>query len=473
MTLTIHTQEDEQRQLLVTIEVPEDRVQTAMRQAARVIARRTRIPGFRPGKAPYGVILSLVGEEALREDGIQEMAQTIFQEAIRQLDVEPYAQPILEDVQYTPALLKVLVPLEPVVVLGDYRAVRRELVEPTISDEAVDEALEHLRSHHAVVEPVDRPVEVGDQVTISGQGTFGDDEEPFFNEERLDLTVSEDAVFENTDFAEQLLGLSAGDEKTFSVTFPDSYDVEDWGGKSAEFTITVLEVKSRQLPPLDDELAKLEGDYETLDELRAATREDLARQAQQQFINDVREEWIRDLLDGVEELAYPPGAVAEELNTLIENYKNQVRMIGLEWDQFLQMQGRTEDDYREDMEEAAVESLERRLVMQKFMVSERLTVDDADFNAGIDKYLSRYGDNDDVKKVMRNYLLEQGGTMILNEVLLDKAHARITAILSGNAPELTDEVEDAADDAADAVADAVADTAEETDSAEPVTDSTK
>ena len=126
MTLNIHTEEDSERQLKVTVDVPEQRVQAQMRRTARSLAKRVRIPGFRKGKVPYNVLVNRVGEPALRADAIEEMIEPIFMEAIEEIGVQPFRQPSLDDVEFEPLVLKMTVPLEPTVTLGEYRSIRKE-----------------------------------------------------------------------------------------------------------------------------------------------------------------------------------------------------------------------------------------------------------------------------------------------------------------------------------------------------------
>ena len=170
MTLTIHTEEDDQRQLVVTVEVAEERVQKAMRNTARKLSKDAYIPGFRKGKAPYQVIVRRIGEETLRAETIEDMVQAVFEEMMEQNGFEPYGQPSLNEVESNPLVYKFTVPLEPAVTLGQYRELRRDVADVEVTDEAVAEALEQVRGRHQSVEVVERPVEAGDLVTLSGLG---------------------------------------------------------------------------------------------------------------------------------------------------------------------------------------------------------------------------------------------------------------------------------------------------------------
>ncbi len=452
MTLNISTQEDDQRQLAVTVEVDEKRVRQAMQKAAKDYARKLRIPGFRPGKAPYGIVKGYVGEENLRQDALNDILPKIFEETLAQIDVEPYAQPTLDDVDFDPLILKMTVPLEPIVVLGDYREMRREIDAVEVSDEAVDEAIDLVRQQQATTELVERASALGDELVINGKGVVpaedeDGEEDPIFDQENHHVRLEADAVFPETDFAEQLVGLSAGDEKTFTVTFPDAYEDETLAGKTATFTVEVQEVLERTVPELDDEFAKNQtGDFETLEDYRAERKEQLQEQAEEQAKNDLIEEMIGEMLENVEELVYPQGVLSAEIDEMLNGIKQQIQQIGWSWDAYLEARDLTEEEMRDEFEEGAVDRLERRLVFQKFVQTEQLLLSQEEIDSAVEKRLETF--DEEMRGYMRPYLEGEGGAMIRQELLTNKVYDRIAAIFAGEAPELTDTAEEV-----DAVAD--------------------
>jgi trigger factor len=473
VTLTIHTEEDNQRQLQLTVEVSEERVEKAMRETARKVSRDVRIPGFRPGKAPYHVLLRRIGRDALRGETIEELAPQIFEEALSQEGVEEiYGQPRLDEMTAEPLTLKFTVPLPPHVQLGDYRALRQEIEPVEITDDAIAEALEHVRTHHAVVEPVDRSAEPGDLVTVSGVGQLirwdkGEDEAPraedggeaetaeaddgeaefeegetddedddiIFEHESIELLLDAEKLFPGTPFVEQIVGMAVGEEKSFDISFPEDYEDEELASQEATFDITVLEVKRREMPALDDELAKLEGDYETLEALREDIRQGLATEARDRQREEMLEKMVDDLLAGAT-LVYPPTAVELELDEMIENFKNQVTRSGWQWEDYLRLQNETEASLRGNFRETAVKRLERNLVLRQFILDEKMTVEAADIDAAIEERLSRF-DNEELRQGMRDYFSQgYGFNTISSQVLQEKVYERMEAILAGNAPDL-------------------------------------
>jgi trigger factor len=509
VSLTIHTEEDNQRQLLVTVEVAEERVRQAMRAAARDLAREVQIPGFRKGKAPYQVIVRRVGEDVLREEAVEKLAQPIFEEMMDELDPAIFSQASLDEVQTSPLVMKYTIPLSPVAQLGDYRDLRREVESPEVTDEAVADALEKTRVRHQIVEEVERPAETGDMVTISGSGwlvALDEDEEEWdetaeeetavalepgipdpdtefdeaddedeayeeyddddeydddeydeydddddydddilFDEESIDLLLDTDTLFPGTPFVENIAGLSAGENKSFTFTFPTDYEDEELAGREANFEISVTAVKNRTLPQLDDELAQKEGPYETLDDLRNSLRQSLQKAAETEAKNALIEQMIDDLLlDAV--IVYPPVAVENEIDGMIEQFKNQMVQRGWEWEDYLRLQGMPEADLRELYREAAVKRLERQTIFNQFVMDEKLRISPEDLDARLEVQLSRFED-ETLREAMREYLGSQAGFNLLGtEILMDKAAERIKAILQGDAPDLASlELDDAAE----------------------------
>lgn len=449
MTLTIETAEDSQRQLTMTIQVPEDRVKKAMRDKARTLSREITLPGFRPGKAPYDVVVRRVGEETLRAEAIEELIQPVFEEAIDQANTEMYGRPSLDDIESNPLVFKFTIPLEPHVTLGDYRSRRKEITPVEVSDEAVEEALQYAQTRHQTLEVVDRPAQLGDVVTIGGRGTLkpaapaeGEEapaetvDEVIFDEERVEVLLETKTLFPETPFVDNIVGMSVGDQTTFSFTFGEDYELEKgFSGREATFDLTVLEIKNRELPPLDDELAKLEGDYETFDQYRESLREELARAAESNQKDELVNEMVEWLVEDAT-MVYPPAAVDVQIDEMVNDFKTRLQRSGWQVDDYLQLQGATEESLREDFRENAERQMKNQLALRQFILDEKLRVELADIDGLIEDRVARF-DNDELKNSMREYYRAgRGFEAISSEVLRDKVYERTKAILLGEAPDL-------------------------------------
>lgn len=469
MTLTIHTQEDDQRQLTMTVEVPEDRVKKAVQEQARKLSRQLNFPGFRKGKVPYPIIAKYVGEEAIRSEAVEGMVQELYKEAITQAEIQPYAPGQFEDMELAPTVLKFIVPLEPVVSLGNYRELQKELEDVEIAEEAVTEALERIRQRHQVLEPVERPAQLGDVVTLKGQGQIANENsdesgEIVFNEENIDFVLDAKEVFFGQAFVDELVGLSVDESKEFTIALPadeadesEDAEVEEPANdanqieaevasepRQAHFTVTALAVKSRTLPELDDDLAREEGEYESYAELEASVRDKLRETAEDSAKNKMIDEMMDDLLAQAA-ITYPPAAVDLELDSMVNDLKNRVTRTGWQWEDYLKLQGQTEAALRDTWRSGATEQVRRSLVLRHFVQEEKLRIKAKEID---DIFESRYGDMDDsMKESMRRFFSESdaGLSMLTGDLLMEKVADRVRAIRLGTAPDLS-ALEEEADD---------------------------
>lgn len=434
MTLTIQTEEDAQRQLKMTIDVAEERVQQATRRTVARLARDVQIPGFRKGKAPFQVVVRRIGEAALRAETVEEMFPALLEEAYKQAGVEPYAAPEIDSLQMQPLQITLTVPLRPVVDLGDYRSRRKETPPIEVSEEAIQSALEQIRERHQILEPVERPAERGDMVTIGGSGHLVESNRSLFQDESYEFMMdASDSAF-GWPFIDNLVGLAAGDEKTFRFQFPADHEDEEWAGQEVEFQLTMLDVKSRTVPELNDELAQQEGDYETLAELREAVIHDLTEHAADESSEKLFEEAFEELTSQAQ-IAYPPAALKAELDGMIDNLKEWAKNTGWKWEDYLRLNTETEEKIRERWHDAAADRLRRRLVMQEFIALEKLELNQDEIEAAIN---DRYGHlPPELQTKLRQHLAEGDGlTSLITDVLLNKVKGRMEAIVTGRAADL-------------------------------------
>ncbi|MFZ0547771.1 MAG: trigger factor [Candidatus Promineifilaceae bacterium] len=438
MTLTIHKEEDDQRQLKVTVEVPESRVQNEVDQLIRRLSREVQIPGFRRGKVPKNVIYQRFGGETLRGEAIEGMLETLLTEVMDEIDVDEIAQyqPVMDEMHMEPLVLELTVPLKPVVTLGDYRAIRKELDPIEVTDEAMEDALDHIRSHHQVLEDVDRPSEAGDMLTITGEGKTTEDDEVFWHVHDTEILLDSEKAFPGLPIVDNLIGTSAEEDIEFTFTFPEDYEEEELAGKEALMSISIEKVQSRFLPELDDELAQKEGDFETVEDLKESLKDELYEQAKSQAQSTLIDEMIDEMMEDVE-LVYPPAAVENEINRFLEDMKTQVKNASMEWNDFLRTQELTEEAYREQWREAAERNVRRGLTLRQFVEEEKIKVTDADIDAALEDRLEKFGDNEELREQLRNIFMQGRSFESMSQAIIEeKVYERVKAIVTGNAPDL-------------------------------------
>ncbi|HZY42401.1 MAG TPA: trigger factor, partial [Anaerolineae bacterium] len=317
--MNVTTEPRENRLMALTIEVEPERVEAALAQAARRLAQKYKVPGFRPGKAPRAVIERMVGKKGLYEEVVDELGPKVYKEALEQQNIDPFGPGEMEDFTMEPMVFKMLVPLAPVVDLGDYRSVRLPHIEPIVDEHAVEHQLEHLRENQAIIEPVgDVPAEVNMIAKVDLEGTV--DGQPFITKQSgvaINLYPTLDRDEELLDFSVPIIGLTPGEDKTFSLVVPDSDQYGEFRGKTADFNVHLIELQKRELPALDDALAQTVGDYETLDALKDTIRAELRTGQQREADSKYSDQVIDAIVKGAT-IEYPPQMLTSEVDALIE-----------------------------------------------------------------------------------------------------------------------------------------------------------
>ena len=425
------------REVTLTIEPDPDRVQRAMRDAARQISRYRPVPGFRPGRAPYAMVERIFGRDVILNEALNGMADSLYHDAVKEAGIEPYEHGQLEVESQDPLVLKTNVPLAPEVTLGDAEELHVDPEpEVSISEEQIDEEIERLRRAHAEYETVERGAEHGDQILASITGTAG--EEEVIN--RPSATVDLDDELQPAGFAEALTGLSAGETRSFSLTYPDDYDDENLAGKNVDFEVTVSTVRKRTLPEVDDDLAKMAGDYDTLVDLREALGEQLKTRLQNEARSRESEAAIEALV-GVSQVEYPDAALQHEISDILAAQRSRLQQIGFTWENYLRMVGKTEQELRDDVQEDAERRLVRRLVLTEYARAEEIKIASAEVANVMSSIAASYGER--AEEAMQS--MANSGMMlsIYSDLMTRKAARRLTAKLTGREEEL--EAEEAAE----------------------------
>ena len=436
--MKIEREDLENRQVELQVEVAPDRLEKAMHASARRLSKGTKIPGFRPGKAPYEVVVGKFGEELIFEEALESLGQDIYREALEESELEPYAPGSLEEItREDPIKLRYTVPLAPEVHLGPYQDIRIPFEEAEVTDEAVEDALEGIRQRQALIEPVDRPAEETDlvQVDLSGELLEPEAEEDtnLLDLKDVPLLVDPETDVPTPGVMEHLIGISAGEEKTYEYSFPDDHPNEELRNRKARFLIKCLEVKSRFVPEWSDELAQNMGDVESLLDLRVKLRENLQSQAEMEAETQYREEIMQTIVDGAT-VEYPPIVLQEEINHLLQDLRMRMGNQNLALEDYLKIEGKTEEDLREELEPEAVERIKRGLVLGKIVEVEELNVEDEEIDAGIQRLIEPLGAEAD-DRLLAAFESPAGRQRIAMDVLTDKAMGRIVAIAKGESVE--------------------------------------
>ena len=452
MALKVTKELKENRQLAMTVEVDQERVNQEMRKAARKVGNQYRIPGFRKGKAPYNIILQYVGQEALYQEFVEDLGQEMYKAAIEQEEIEPYATASLDDVQFEPLRYTLTVPLDPEIELGDYRSLRIEEPAVEVSDEQLEEALDEYREQYAAWEDSEAGADYGDRMTIDVKSVLTDpaeDEDPVVLEENeWEVTPDQENPMDPPGFDEQLLGLKAGDSKEFTLSWPeDSQSI--YAGRSVNISVTVHNVQSYKQAELTDELAQMIGpDFETVEDLRQGVRTSLLEQAQQEAESDYLEQAVTALLEQ-STLNYPPAVIEDQLDVMMNETDQRLRQMGLNGlNHYFEMVNQTQEEYRDQNREDAKRIAERNLVISEIVAKEKLSVSDDEL---MERIKETFGEEDPESESAQN-MIEMfrdgpGRPILESQILTQKALDRILAIVRGEEiPEAVAEAETDAND---------------------------
>ena len=437
--MKVTTEQLEHCRWAVTIEVEEERVQRALRATVRRISRQKPIPGFRPGRAPVGVMLRRLGKEAVYNALVDDIGETLYEEALEQLDIKPVARAQLDNVQLEPLVLKLTVPVEPVVELGEYRDLRPEPPAVSVPDEQVQEALERLREQNVRWELVTRSAQLDDLVTVALQGTDSEGQ-VIINEERTSLRLSLDSPLPT--LHEQLLDMTANEERGFDFTYPQDFSNSDLAGQTLRFRAHLLEVRERVLPTLDDEWAKTVGDYDSLEDLRLALQAQLEVQAGREAEREYARQVVAALVDQAQ-IDYPEELIERTLDRMLSEQDLTLQRQGLTLDLFLRMEGKTREQLREEQREEAEAYLRRSLALGKVAELEELEVTPLEVTSYIRILSSTYGDQ--AEEARRTMLASESfQESVRQDLLAEKATLRLVSIAKGEV-----EVAEAATDITD------------------------
>jgi len=409
---------------VLTIEVEPEYLQEPLRQAARRLSKRRPLPGFRPGKAPYHIVERMYGKESIIHEMLEQIGNKLYQEALQQSKLEPYDSAALDIVQLEPLILKATVPVQPQVTLGDYHKIRVKQKSVRVRKAEVEQVLAKIQEDNALWVPVERPVQMGDQVTIDAISTSDDGTE--IKHQDLNVVISEEMV--PPQFGQNLVGIKPGDSTEFDAEYPADFGDEKLAGKHIHFHITVKSVKEKELPALDDELAQTVG-AETLAKLRAQIKEDLRTRKEAEAKDEALDKALEALVEQ-STLEYPAIAVEHEIDAMVESFANRLKQQGFTLEGYLSMLKKPFAQWREEIRPQAEARLKRALVLAQFAEAEGIKVEAEEIAQEVDRLSLPFGDQADAVKAT----LSTGQPLrsITNDVYRRKALDHLLAIATGH-----------------------------------------
>lgn len=375
------------------VEVPPSELEAPLERKARQLGKELKLPGFRRGKVPAPLVIQRVGRDVVLEEAVRDTLSTWYSKAIEEAGVVPVGDPKL-DLPAMPAEGEALefsieIGVLPKAELGDYKGLEVPRREAVVEDEQIDRELEAIRDRLARLETAERPAETGDFIVMDYVGTLAGEEQPFAGGEGRDQLIELGSGNLIPGFEEALLGAGAGETRSVALTFPADYPNTDLAGKDASFEVTVKEVKLKELPPLDDDLA-IDTGFEDLKELR----EDIHTRILDADEAQVQAEFRQAALDAaVANASVPVTAelVAGRAGEMLERMLHSLSHRGVSREAYFQITGRREEEMLEEMRPEAEQALKREALITAVVAAEGIAPGDEELLEALTPTAEREG----------------------------------------------------------------------------------
>ncbi|GAA4598853.1 trigger factor [Actinoplanes octamycinicus] len=359
----------------LAIEVPFEELKPSLQKAYREIGAQVQVPGFRKGKVPAAVIDQRVGRGAVLNEAVQEAIPQQILAAVQEHDVKTLGRPEVEITEFAdnaPLKFTAEVDVRPEITIPDLKGITVEVPAVAIGDSEIDEQINGLRERFATLKTVERAAAEGDYVQLDLNATVDGEEVPGGSATNISHEVGSKQLLPGLD--EVLVGLSAGDETTFTTQLVGG----DFAGRDAEVKVVVRTVKDKQLPEIDDEFAQLASEFDTLEELKGDLRERLTRVKKVEQIYAARDEALKQLVQAAE-IPAPEGVVKDEVEGRKQAMTDQLERIGATLADYLASEEKTEEQIDQELTEAAEEGVRIQLLLDTVADAEDVQVTDDEF----------------------------------------------------------------------------------------------
>lgn len=398
-------------QLGLEIEIPAETTKKAYEKVVQNLARSANIPGFRKGKVPRQILLQQMGPKRIKEAALEDLVQDSLKQAISQEAIEAlgnyqlrstYEELISQFNPGEPLTFKAAVDVPPTVNLGEYSGLSVQAEETIADPEAVDKFLEERRVEQATLIPVEsRPAQLKDVAVVDYTGKFTEDATEISGAQATDFQIELESGQFLEDIVNGIVGMTTGETKEVPVQFPEDYPREDLAGKSAVFTITLKELKEKELPPLDDDFAQEVSEQETIAELREFLTKQFQEKAEQET-NASKEDAILAALADKIEIDLPESMIEREVETILTQTAMQMESYGMDVRKLFNAE--TLPKLKENARPDAIQRLQQSLALKEIASRETITVEPAELDAKIKEVLEQLKGQDVDPKRVREFV---------------------------------------------------------------------
>ncbi len=400
--MSVQVENLEKSMAKLTIEVSAEELEKAIQEAYLKEKGKISLPGFRKGKVPRKMIEKMYGAGVFYEEAANTLIQENYPSAADESGVDIVSRPTIDIVQIEsgkPFIFTAEVAVRPEVKLGKYLGVQVTKIDTSVSDEEVAEALEKERNNNArTVSVTDRPAANGDTAVIDFEGFVDGVAFEGGKGENHPLELGSHSFIDT--FEDQLVGKNAGDEVEVNVTFPEQYQAAELAGKPAMFKVKIHEIKTKELPELDDEFAQDVSEFDTLAEYKEDVRKRLTEQKENEAKRTKEDEAIQKIIDK-SEMELPEAMIETQCENMVNDFAQRIAQSGLSMEQYMQFSGLTIEKLKEQVRPEAVTRIKSSLVLEQIAKEENIEVTDADIDAEVEKMAASYGmEADKLKEYM-------------------------------------------------------------------------
>ena len=386
----------------LTVEIPAEAVDAAIKAAYNKQKNRISIPGFRKGKVPQMMIEKMYGPDIFYEDAANILLQEHYPAAVDESGVDVVSQPTIDISQLEkgkPFVFTADVAKRPEGTLGKYNGVTVTKIDVSVSEEEIDAEVEQQRNINARnITVTDRPIQMGDTAVIDYEGFSDGVAFEGGKGENHSLEIGSHSFIDT--FEDQLVGKNAGDEVEVNVTFPEQYQAPELAGKSAVFKVKINEIRAKELPELDDEYVQDISEFDTLAEYREDVKKTLQERKENAAKGTKEDEAIKKIIDK-SKMEIPEPMIDMQVQTMLDEFAQRISMQGLTMEQYMQFSGATVEKLKEQVRPEAVQRIQSSLVLEQIAKEENLVASDEDVKAEIEQMAAMYGMKaDDVEKYM-------------------------------------------------------------------------
>ena len=417
--MSLQVEKLEKNMAKLTVEVPAEQFEKAIKKAFNKNKNRFNIPGFRKGKAPQAMIEKMYGVGVFYEDAADEAINETYADAMKESELDIVSRPAISIEQIEkgqPFIYTATVAVKPEVTLGAYKGIEVEKADMTVKAEDIEAELKKVQEQNARLLTVeDRPVADGDQVVIDFDGYVDGKAFDGGKAEDYSLTIGSHSFIDT--FEEQLIGKNIGEECEVNVTFPAEYHAAELANKPATFKVTVKEIKVKEIPELNDEFAGEVSEFETLDEYKKDIEAKLSEKKQKEAATENENRVVEKVVAGAT-MEIPEPMIDGQVENMLQDTARRMQSQGLNLELYLKYTGMTLDQMKENMRPQAVKRIETRLVLEEVVKQENIEVSDERLDEEIAKMAAAYQMEADK---LKEYMSEQDKKQMKEDLAVQEA----------------------------------------------------